>query len=443
MTTPMDNERKRPIQLEPKRSAGELLAQQQAVHRFTATLNGIKRRQRMIFRSETADFAAELRELLADLNTANPDPKTGIQLLVKFFEADGKIVNQCDDSDGAIGDVYQIDAQQLFDAYAAACPDKEWLCQVLLKLCAVNDYGLRDYLLDHAELFLPANLLRQLAESFLRLGQRELKTYKEPWQSHASHYLILVETIARRLKDPEFFERVHLMHRDGGRASWFEVAEAYLEAGDTANALDRVGRESGMDRGTAGNRDELLLKIHKARGDRKAMAAAAGRLFHADRSKIRFDRLIELVGEAERGRILAESVEIIQGNQKFDLGDALFMAEMGETAAAEAYILKHVAHLDGNEYYSLPQLADQLAEAGHPLGAAVIFRALVEANLAPALSKYYRYGVRYLRDLDEVASAVTDWGSFKPHPEYLEYLRIKHARKSRFWELYEKSLRRG
>jgi len=416
-----------------------------AARRFLDSLTRLKRSRRMFYRSEAGDLAHELQDLLADIKDASPDPKTGLQLLAKFYEADGKIIEQCDDSDGVVGDVFLIDAQQLFDAYATACNDKKWLCGIILKLCAGNDYGVRDHILDASGLYFPADLLRQLADTFVRLGKRELKAHTDDSRHNyrASHYLLLAETVAQQLKDPGLFEQIRLLNREGGCAGWLDIADAYLKAGDAETALDRAGRESTTNPLTATSRDELLLKIHQARGDHKAMTEAAGRLFHAKRTRDNFERLIELVGETERARILQEEAACIQRNTAFELRDAIFLADMGETAIAEAYIFKHAAQLDGQEYYALPPLAEQLTEAGHPLGAAVIYRALLEANLAPSISKYYRYGVRYLRELDRIAPAVSDWGAFQPHSEYLAALRSKHGRKSRFWELYAKSARRG
>jgi membrane protein DedA with SNARE-associated domain len=54
-----------------------------------------------------------------------------------------------------------------------------------------------------------------------------------------------------------------------------------------------------------------------------------------------------------------------------------------------------------------------------------------------ALSKYYSYGVRYLRKLDELAGNVQNWGEVPTHAAYLEEIRQAHQRKHSFWTRYE------
>ncbi len=65
------------------------------------------------------------------------------------------------------------------------------------------------------------------------------------------------------------------------------------------------------------------------------------------------------------------------------------------------------------------------------------YRALLESILARAQSKYYHHGARYLRKLDSIAEAITDWKELIPHDQHKEALREKHKRKYSFWGKYE------
>ncbi|HQB12371.1 MAG TPA: hypothetical protein PLX96_05280, partial [Candidatus Omnitrophota bacterium] len=119
-----------------------------------------------------------------------------------------------------------------------------------------------------------------------------------------------------------------------------------------------------------------------------------------------------------------------------------FLIETGEVACAQDYIVERHDQLDGDQYYYLPPLAEDLEAKGLYLAAVVIYRALLEANLARALSKYYSHGVRYLRKLDALSGQVSDWKGIEPHAGYVRQIKHQHGRKPSFWGKYEQKERR-
>ena len=134
--------------------------------RFKAKLAAVKRRTRFIDWSESTAYAQELSNLLEDLKAGVDDPKLGAELVAAFFQADHAIFKQCDDSNGSIGQVFSYDARHLFVHYAARCADKAWLCRLVQKVNAQDDYGIRDTLVKSASEFLPESGLRSLADYF-------------------------------------------------------------------------------------------------------------------------------------------------------------------------------------------------------------------------------------------------------------------------------------
>ena len=78
-----------------------------------------------------------------------------------------------------------------------------------------------------------------------------------------------------------------------------------------------------------------------------------------------------------------------------------------------------------------------LVKANIYLPAVVIYRALLEANVAKAISKYYRHGIRYLKELDKISPQVKDWKNIPPHTDYFADFKETHARKSSFWNQYD------
>jgi hypothetical protein len=116
----------------------------------------------------------------------------------------------------------------------------------------------------------------------------------------------------------------------------------------------------------------------------------------------------------------------------------MFLVETGHLDAAEAYLLKRTAELDGDFYSGLLPLAEAMEAGGRLLCASIIYRALLDSILRRAYSKAYNHGVSYLKKLDMLAPAVSNWRGFGSHDLYIKHLRVQHARKRSFWPRYEK-----
>ncbi|MFZ5951712.1 MAG: DUF6880 family protein [Candidatus Rifleibacteriota bacterium] len=106
--------------------------------RFRAKMAGLRRMKRFISYRETAVFAQRLEMLLGDLRAAVTDPLKGLELLISFYEADGDILDNCDDSSGNIGDVFRYVAAELFVEFAAQCEDKNRVADLVLNACLVD-----------------------------------------------------------------------------------------------------------------------------------------------------------------------------------------------------------------------------------------------------------------------------------------------------------------
>jgi uncharacterized protein DUF6880 len=103
---------------------------------------------------------------------------------------------------------------------------------------------------------------------------------------------------------------------------------------------------------------------------------------------------------------------------------------------AARLIVENFRSWSGADYYTLPKVAETL-EHEYPLASTILYRALLDDILTRARSKAYRYGAKYLKQLETLA-AESDAGPERPpeiltHKEYYEKLKQNHARKSGFW----------
>ncbi len=401
------------------------------LERFRKGLARIRRGRKFYDWERAGELADELEALLEDLKAADPPPEEALELLAQFFRSDAKILRRCDDSSGYVGSVFSGDATGLFVEFARRCQDKAWVADLVFHLYLEDEYGTREGLLRSAAEYLPEEHVRALAERLWNWARNS--------PENAFHALMGVELLARGLRDPRLLERAVLAQYEVPPPRiLLHIAEAYLEADEPEGALEWVERlPPVLEPWVEDDRDGLLYRIYERLGKREELAEVAWRIFRRHRSVVNLEKLLRAVGAEERERIVAQEVKRILASGEFSYSDVSFLIDLGRLKEAEAVLLRHAKELNGDRYNTLLPWARVLEQGGHPLGATVVYRALLESILARAQSKYYHHGARYLRKLDSLAEGISDWRGLTPHEEYKRALREAHKRKYRFWEKYE------
>lgn len=403
------------------------------IKRFKSKLAGLKRSKQFIHYGESFAFSRKLEGFLSDLQAGVSDPKTGVELVAGFFECDQAVLGHCDDSSGSVADVYKLTAREMFVHYASKCDNKAWLCDLLTDLYADDDYGIRDCLINAAGKFLPQENMRDLADRFWARSQKE-----KPDSSEERHWIYGVEFLARQLKDAKLFEKARLAAHSGvSVAACVDIAQVYLETGDAQTALSWVQRVPENEQFQLDERHELLLAIYEQLGQKEEMQDIAWRILRRRRSERNLEKLLKIIGEEERERVIDGQVQRIWDARQFSYPDADFLIEVGRMDDAERYILNFTEQLNGDCYTLLLPIAQGMEKAGYWLTAYVIYRALLESILGRAQSKYYNHGVRYLKKLDNLSSQITDWQKVMPYAVYKQELTKTHFRKKAFWTKYE------
>ncbi len=101
---------------------------------------------------------------------------------------------------------------------------------------------------------------------------------------------------------------------------------------------------------------------------------------------------------------------------------------------AAELVLSRTDELDGYHYEVLTPAADAL-EAKHPLASTLVRRVLINFALVKGRSTRYRHAARHLRECENLANLIVDFGSYEPHEVYENRLKAEHGRKSMFWSL--------
>jgi Family of unknown function (DUF6880) len=401
------------------------------IKRFKARLSGIKRTRRFIRWGESAAFARELLAVLVDLQAGVTDPRTGAELVAAFYECDKGTLGNCDDSSGHVGDVFRQDARELFVGYALRCDEKEWLGELVFKVNRSDDYGVRDRLIDCAADYLPEPVLRTLVARFQKQADKESDEYAK------RHWLMLVESIARQLKDAPLFERTRLASWGSlSTAACVDISRVYLESGDGHTALTWLENVPETESFMAAERDELLFEVFERLNDRGGQSDTGWRMFRRSRSLPSLERLLEILGFDQKDTVVEGEITTILAGRNLSLTDAAFLAAIERYNEVEIYLFSHADQLNGDYYGSVLPLAEAMEKKGRHLCAYLLYRTLLDSILRRAQTKIYPHGVRYLKKLDQLAGYIADWRTIKPHAAYLAGLQQHHGRKSSFWSRY-------
>ena len=402
------------------------------IQQFKKKLTGLKRSRRFIDRRESFGFARKLEMLLRDLKASVTDPLAGAELVATFYEADNSVLGNCDDSDGCVGDVFRYDAKELFAEFALRCTDKEKIAAILLKLNRKDDYGVRDALIYCAGDFLSEPVIRTMITKL----QKRADDAEDEYQKR--HHLMLIESLARQVKDAELFKQTRIASWGKlSTAAFIDIARVYLECGEVQTAYSWLNKIPENETFQSHKRDQLLQEIYRRQGDDKKLTELLYRKFRSYHSIETLDDLLNVIGSDRRDEIISKEVVLILANPIWRESDADFLISVGKVEDAETLILERAEQFDGNYYGSLISIAKAMESENCNLAATLIYRSLLISILERGYTKAYRHGVRYLKKLDKLAASITQWMKFGNHESFKARIHRSHGRKYSFWSKYE------
>jgi hypothetical protein len=190
----------------------------------------------------------------------------------------------------------------------------------------------------------------------------------------------------------------------------------------------------------ADRRAQVEIRAHEALGDRDAAQALRWRLFtetlDADMLREHIARLPDF-----------EDVEALDRAFSTALASPLLYAALRffirwpRLDLAERLAVERRQDWDGQRYEALAPAADAL-EPKHPLGAAVLYRALIDSILGRGQSIAYGHAARYYAALEGLEAREAAGWPIEPHRHYRTELRRRHGRKLGFWSRVEGAERR-
>ncbi|MFO7725423.1 MAG: hypothetical protein R6V45_07735 [Oceanipulchritudo sp.] len=387
---------------------------------------GIKRSTSFIGYRHAGEMAEKLNAILEVIeNDLLPSaPLEALRLLARFIETDGPVLNRADDSDGMIGDAYHR-ACRLFGSASTAAGQPQEAEELFMQLREGDAYGTRDVLYDEAKSILSQEALQRV------IAQWKFRMQGEDFNTIGGIRIRLAQ-IAESIGDPELHEEATLAGRDKDAYPLLalDVAKVYLASGKPEVAMTKLPSE-GACRHTY-DRDAMLIEIHKAMGNKDAIAKIYWRQFEQSAHPLHAQSYLSIIPEEERGTALSRMREVVKNGSFSAFIRARFFAETDDTSTAAEIVERHGEALTNEFYGDLLDLV-KLLEKDHPLAATILYRANLESILKQAKSKNYGYAARYAKKLVKLSVRIDNWKTVTPHEVYWKAIEETHKRKSAFW----------
>lgn len=204
---------------------------------------------------------------------------------------------------------------------------------------------------------------------------------------------MLVESLARQIKDARLFEETRLNSwGTSSSAACVDIARVYLESGEVETSLSWLLKIPEGETFHKIERDNLLVEIYKIQGDKGKLTELLFRKFTSYVSVETLQELLEVVGQDKRDEIIEEQVSRIRNRQQLKESDALFLFEVGKTQEAEDHVVAHAGQLNGSYYGTLIPLAEALESDHRYFAASLIYRSLLLSILDRAYAKAHHHG---------------------------------------------------
>jgi Family of unknown function (DUF6880) len=428
----------------------------------TAAASQIRKRLATIARSRSFIDWHNRKSLVDDLEAqrraiidqvASRLPAEGLDLIWRFLDLTESIFARCDDSSGAVIDVFHSAVADLGVVASSARPAPEELAGRAFDALVKNDYGQFD------------DLIQALRPALGPIGLEHLKQR-------------MVSLSAQPVRKPAAKDRQVIGWSSGGAIYADEIAErsrvstvrlALQEIADAQGDVDafiaqyeepvrkvpKIAAEIARRLLAAGRADEAWQTIEAAEHRRAGwpdfewedarieILEALGRGDEAQAARWScFERSLSARHLREYLKRLPEFKDFEAEQSALDYAERYrsvlqaisFLVSWPSLDRATRMVTARAKEVDGDQYELLTPAADALA-AKYPLAATLLLRAMIDFSLTKSRASRYGHAARHLRDCAGLASRIKDYASFEDHDGYVSRLQRDHARKTAFWSM--------
>jgi hypothetical protein len=423
----------------------------------------IKRSRSFIDWDKRRAFVKDLNQqrLLIVEKIGPSDPATALELMWRFMELAESVHNRADDSNGDIGDVFREGCEALGLLATAAKPNQEKLAdQAFEALFEGNDYAQYDGLIGELAPTLGKSGLNRLKEKLITA--RDTLASKEPapnagrqigWSSSGPIYesafrhesqsrtvRYLLQEIADAQGDVDAFTAGYDEAARAQPRIAAAIANRLVEADRAEEALEALDKAEFQKARRRAAQSEMLLEWTDARiaaldalGRQDEVQGLRWNYFEISLSIQHLQDYLKALPDFEDVEAEERGLDYVRGFADIHMALCFFF-EWPDRRRAADLVLAEEGKWDGNRWYILPDIAQDLA-GEHPLAATVLLRASIFDTLGGAKSKRYKHAARHLLECDSLSHQIEDFQGLSTHQEFKTLLRDGHPRKTGFWSL--------
>lgn len=442
----------------------------------------IKRRLRLELASQAggSDVAAQIRKRLAtiarsksflDWNKVGPmaqdlemqrsaimthvaptQPGQALELLWRLLDMAPSIYGRCDDSNGAIGSVFEQALEDIGDVAKRARLDPARLADRIHDALCANDHDQFDDLIPLMATALGTDGLTMLKAKFEQLAAsppipsekdgRKIIAISSHGPIFGDEYAArrrarLVQSalsdIADALNDVDGYAALHSEAERANPAIAASIAKRLLTSGRPQDALAALAlAESRMRQGGYWpDWHRVRIDALEASGMVDDAQRERWQLFETNLDRGYLKAFIKRLPDFDD--VEAEMKALAYARRFPDFHQALsFFLEWPAIDEAGRMVLDRHAELNGDHYWLLAPAAEAM-EQRHPLAATLLLRAMIDFSLEKARSKRYPHAARHLQTCAHLARRIEEYGGHADHQAYVTGLKDRHGRKSGFW----------
>lgn len=404
-------------------------------------------------RAFAADLGATVQIIVDELGTVVP-PLAAASLL-RFIATHSTVFERVDDSSGRLQDVYETAIEALGPIVARMGEeDRGLLPDLVMALRADDTHGYWGLVAGAVAPHLPADTLAgwdaRLAAEQTGHAPRRPEGRDFSYDSRVSRLIAVRQVIAEARGDLDGYIALENAKPPTARHE-VGVAERLTAAGRHEEALAWVRRpqrrtigyktSAGLADGAPiqdfGSKVRMLLeaRILDALGKRDEAQSVRWAAFESmlDPDLLR-EYLKHLDDFAEFEVLDRAFAHVAASPQRYRA--LVFFLDWPRLDLSAALVVEHSATWNGRYYDVLAPAASAL-EAGHPLAATILYRALLDEILASSRSAAYGHGARYLKKLDDLSGKFEDGRNLviDTPATYRTQLLKSHGRKAGFWAL--------
>ena len=399
----------------------------------------------------------DLEGLLGMIETviAPQDPDEAFELLWSFLQLAPAIYERTDDSNGAIGSVMGDAVDLIAQISPRVSKDRTALAERVLDAVADAGYGEFDGIIPAtAEMLGQEGLehLKRITQAWADAPptEHEIERYQgyglmsSPEDSvrrnkQATRSIILADIADAQGDVDAYMARYSAEQLTFGTIAP-DVARRLLDAGRVDEAFDIVTRARAAEEGTSFRMfrydlDAVYEECLERQSKSEELKAHLWTTFEQTLSAPCLRKYLKLLPDFDD--VEAEEAALDFAEAYPHPGAAIsFLVNWPSHDRAARVVVSRADALDGNAWHTFTTAADAL-EAGHPLAATLMRRAMILDTLTGAKSKRYRHAARHLAECQSCDAAIEDYGDFPTHARFHEMLKQDHGRKHGFWRLVD------